>query len=88
MATLDAFRFIEDNEESKKFSVGTSGHELYMYMLEDWERDRIEEAEEPLYYIETYRGKVGNGWEKEGYKEIKSIIIDNFKILTIYKKKE
>lgn len=88
MATLDAFRYISENETGDTFSVGTSGHELYMYMLEDWERDRIEEKEEPLYYIETYRGKIGNNWEKEGYEEIKSIIVDSYKILTIYKKNE
>ena len=59
-----------------------------MYMLEDDERNRIAEEEEPLYYIETYRGKVGNELKKDGYEEVYSIIVDGYKVSTIYKKAE
>ena len=88
VATLNAFRYIEENEPEEKFSVKTSGNDLYMYMLEDDERKRIAEEEEPLYYIETYRGKVGNELKKDGYEEVYSIIVDGYKVSTIYKKAE
>lgn len=88
VATLNAFRYIEENEPEEKLSVKTSGNDLYMYMLEDDERNRIAEEEEPLYYIETYRGKVGNELKKDGYEEVYSIIVDGYKVSTIYKKAE
>lgn len=86
VAVLDAFRYIAENEPNDKFSVETTGTDLYRYMLEDEERDRIIEEEEPLYFIETYRGKIGNDLKKDGYEEIHSIMVDDFKISTIYKK--
>lgn len=88
VSTLSAFRYIAESEPGEKFSVGTSGNDLYMYLLEDEERNRIEEEEEPLYYIETYRGKVGNELRKDGYEEIYSRVVDGYKIATIYKRTE
>lgn len=86
LATLDAFRYIAQNEENSTFSVKTSGNNYYRYFLDEEERARIVDEEEPLYYIESYRGKVGNDLKKDGYAEIYSIVVDNFKILSVYKK--
>ena len=55
-------------------------------MLDEESRERIEISDDPTYYIETYRGKVGNECEKEGYEEIYSIEVDHFKVASILKK--
>lgn len=86
VAVLDAFRYIAENEPEEQFSVETTGTDLYQYMLKDEERNRIVKEEEPLYFIETYRGKLGNDLKKDGYEEIHSIVVDDFKIATIYRK--
>ena len=86
LSSLQAVQYILENEDSGKISVKTPGNDFYRYFLTDEERDRIIEEESPLYEIETYRGKIGNDIKKDGYREIYSIIVDDFKVATIYKK--
>lgn len=86
LATLDTVRYIAQNEVNDEFSVETQGNNLYKYLLSEEERSRIVEEEKPLYYIESYRGKTGNEVEVEGYEEVYSIIVDGFKISTVYKR--
>lgn len=85
LSTQQAVEYIFEIEDDK-FSVETPGNEYYKYFLTDEELNRIVESDEPLYYIETYRGKIGNELEIMGYKEIYSVIVDGFKIATVYRK--
>ena len=39
-----------------------------------------------MYFIETYRGKLGNEIPLPGYNEIYSVTVDDFKIITVYKR--
>lgn len=86
LSSLQAVRYILEEEEDGKFSVETPGNDFYRYLLTDEERDRIIEEDSPLYKIETYRGKIGNEIEMAGYEEIYSILVDDFKVATVFKK--
>ncbi len=88
LTTQDAFRYIAQNETNDTFSVEAPGNDFYKYLLNEEERSRIVEEENPLYYIETYRGKTGNELEIEGYEEIYSFVVDDFKIASVYKRCE
>ena len=85
LSSLHAVRYILE-EEDGKFSLETPGNDFYRYLLTDEERDRIIEEDSPLYKIETYRGKTGNEIEMAGYEEIYSILVDDFKVATVFKK--
>lgn len=39
-----------------------------------------------MYFIETYRGKLGNEIPLAGYEEVHSVLVDGFKIATVYKR--
>ena len=80
------YKTVMEVEEDDKLSVETPGNDFYRYLLTDEERERIIEADSPLYRIETYRGKIGNEVEMDGYEEIYSILVDDFKVATIFKK--
>lgn len=86
LSTKDAVKYIVEHETDDKFSVETPGNKHYKYLLTEEELSRIIDEEEPLYSIETYRGKIGNDLKKDGYEEIYSIYVDDFKICTIFKK--
>ncbi len=86
LSALQAVRYILKNEEENKVSIKTPGNDYYRYLLTEEERDRIIEEESPKYIIETYRGKLGNDLKMDGYQEIYSITVDNFKVATIFKK--
>ena len=86
MAELQAYQYIVENDNSEKITLDSSGDQLFLNMLDEESRERIEISDDPTYYIETYRGKVGNECEKEGYEEIYSIEVDHFKVASILKK--
>lgn len=89
LSSLDAVKYIMQNEENDSFSVKTPGNDYYKCLLDEVQRSRIVEQEDkPLYYVETYRGKTGNELEIAGYEEIHSIVVDNFKVVTVYKRAE
>ncbi len=86
LTTVDAVRYIAENEADGQFSVKTPGNDYYKYMLSPEEQSRIIEEEMPQFYIETYRGKTGNDLRIEGYDEIYSMMVDGFKIASVYRK--
>lgn len=86
LSNLQACRYILENDDSEKITLQTSGHQFFMYMLNEEEKARIEISDNPMYYIETYRGKIGNEFAIEGYEEFYSFKVDNFKVVTIYKR--
>lgn len=89
LSSLDAVKYILQNEENDSFSIKTPGNDYYKYLMDERESSRIMEQEDnSLYYIETYRGKIGNELEIEGYEEIYSILVDNFKVASVYKRIE
>lgn len=86
LSETQAYYYIAQNDSSDKITVNTSGTRLFRLMLTPEELERLEFSDDPTYYIETYRGKVGNDISKNGYEEWYSITVDGFKIATIYKK--
>ena len=86
MAELQAYQYIVENDNSENITLDSSGDQLFLNMLDEESRERIEISDDPTYYIETYRGKVGNECEKEGYEEIYFIEVDHFKVASILKK--
>lgn len=60
---------------------------IFMRILTEDERKRISIEENPVYYLETYRGKTGNDISMDGYEEYYSIVTDGFKVATIFKRK-
>lgn len=87
LSNLQACRYILENDDSEKITLQTSGHQFFLYMLNEDERKRIEVVDDhPAYYIETYRGKIGNDFEVDGYSELYSFKVDDFKVVTIYKR--
>ena len=87
LSELQAWKYISHIDNNATITVNTSGFQFFANILSENEKKRIQIAEDPMYYIETYRGITGNEIELEGYDEIYSIIVDNFKVATIFKKK-
>ncbi len=88
MASLDAAKYIIENEEREHYTIGTSGTDHYLDLLPEEESKRIKVSDNPDYYIETYRGKIGNNPEKKGYSIVYSIKVDGFDISSVYKKND
>lgn len=86
LSEIHAWKYIAEIDDSDTISVNTSGYQFFTHVLEKNEKKRVEISNNPTYFIETYRGIVGNQIEKEGYEEIHSIIVDDFKVATIFKK--
>jgi len=86
LSEIYAYKYIAEQDDSEQITVATSGSSLFRLMLPKEERQRLEFTEDAMYYIETYRGLVGNDIQKEGYEELHSIVVDGFKIATVYKK--
>ena len=87
MAERQAYEYIVENDDSEKITINSSGNLFFLNLLEEEQRDRIERTEDATYYIETYRGKIGNEVEIEGYEEIHAIVVDGFKVVSLFKKK-
>ena len=81
-------RNIIENEEREHYTIGTSGTNHYLDLLPEEESKRIKVSDNPDYYIETYRGKIGNNPEKKGYSIVYSIKVDGFDISSVYKKND
>lgn len=86
LAELQAYQYIAENDSGEKITLNSSGAQRFLDMLDEEERTRIEVTDNPTYYIETYRGIVGNECEKEGYEEIYSIEVDHFKVASVLRK--
>ncbi|MDO4332430.1 MAG: hypothetical protein Q4C58_07030 [Eubacteriales bacterium] len=86
LSEIRAWEYIAAHDDSEKITVNTSGYQFFTHVLWPEEKARVIISDNPDYYIETYRGKVGNECSKEGYEEFYSIVIDGFKVATIFKK--
>lgn len=87
LTSIELSRYIMEHDDSEKISLEMS-NDIFMRFLPEEEKERIVLEENGTYYIETYRGKVGNDVVKEGYKEYYSITVDGYRIATIFKKEE
>lgn len=87
LACVELSRYILEHDDSEKISLETS-NDILMRFLPENEKERIELTEDAKYYIETYRGKIGNDVILEDYDEYYSITVDGYRIATIFKKKD
>ena len=86
MAEGEAYDYILENDHSDKITVDSTGTRYPLNLLPEDQRERLEVTkEEPMYFIETYRGKLGNEIPLAGYEEVHSVLVDGFKIATVYK---
>ena len=72
LSSVELSRYILEHDDSEKISLEAS-NDVFMRFLPEEERNRIVLEENGTYYIESYRGKVGNEIIKEGYEEYYSI---------------
>ncbi len=87
MAEGKAYDYILENDHSDRITVDSTGTRYPLNFLTEEQRQRFEiTAEDPMYFIETYRGKLGNEIPLPGYNEIYSVTVDDFKIITVYKR--
>lgn len=87
MAEGKAYDYILENDHSDRITVDSTGTRYPLNFLTEEQRQRFEiTAEDPMYFIETYRGKLGNELPLPGYNEIYSVTVDDFKIITVYKR--
>lgn len=86
LANLELCRYILENDDSETITLWTD-NDRFLLLLSDEEKGRVSIEDNPMYYLETYRGKTGNGSEMEGYEDYYSITVDGYRIATIFKKK-
>ncbi len=91
MYELPAYRYLVEVNSSITgkdwFSVETEGADYFKWLLTEEELAKVNtDMEDADYYVASYRGIVGNDYQVEGYEEIKSFVVNGFKIATIYKK--
>lgn len=79
-------RRILQEDDSESISLNATSL-IFMRILSENERKRILIDDAPVYYIETYRGKTGNDVNMKGYEEYYSIVVDGYKVATIFKRK-
>lgn len=86
VSMVELSKYILANDDSPQITI-QAPNAIFMRFLSKEERERIIlEKENPMYYIDTYRGKTGNDNTMEGYEENYSITVDNYRIATVYKK--
>ena len=88
LSEIEGWRYISEHDDSEVITVNTSGYQFFTYMLKRDEVQRIEFSENPKYFIETYRSRIGNDYKMEGYEEYYSKLVDGFKVFTVFKKEE
>ena len=88
LSMVDLSRYILEHDDSEQITMHTPGS-IFLRCLSEEERNRIVfEDDMPMYYIETYRGKLGSYDSMEGYQDYYSITVDGFRIATVFKKDE
>lgn len=86
LANVSLSRYILDHDDSEKITI-KAGNSVFLSILEKEEKARLVwEEENPTYYIESYRGKTGNCAELKGYEEYYAVIVDGYRIATVFKK--
>lgn len=86
LSELQAWKYISQKDDSDEITVNTSGYQFFTHVLDKDEKPRAVISDDPKYYIETYRGVVGNQVDIEGYEEIYAIIVDGFKVASVFRK--
>lgn len=86
LANLRLCRYILEKDDSATITLGAAS-DRFLLFLSGEEKERISMEENPMYYLETYRGKTGNESEMEGYEDYYSITVDGYRIATIFKRK-
>lgn len=86
LTNLELCRYILEKDDGETITLGAAS-DRFLLLLSDEEKERISMEDNPMYYLETYRGKTGNGNEMEGYEDWYSITIDGYRIATVFKKK-
>ena len=88
LSMVDLSRYILEHDDSEQITMHTPNN-IFLRCLSEEEKTRIVlEDDKPMYYIETYRGKLGNYDKLEGYQDYYSITVDGFRIATVFKKDE
>ena len=86
LASTNLSRYILEHDDSEKITIN-GGNSVFLSILENEEKARfVWEEENPAYYIESYRAKTGNCAEKEGYEEYYAVIVDGYRVATVFKK--
>lgn len=86
LSEKQALEWICSREEGE-ITVDSSGGLLSVYILNEEDEERIEVTDDnPMYFIDTFRGKVGNNVDRSGYEEVYTIQVDNFKVASILKR--
>mgnify|MGYP006968284153 CR=1 FL=1 len=86
LANVELCRYILEHDDSEKVLLQTS-NDVFMRFLEENEKERIVlDGDDPQYIIETYRGKIGNDCAMKGYEDYYFIMVDGYRIATIFKK--
>lgn len=86
LANLRLCRYILEKDDSETITLGAAS-DRFLLLLSDEEKGRISMEDDPMYYLESYRGKTGSGSKMEGYEDYYSITVDGYRIATIFKKK-
>ncbi len=86
LTAVELCQYILENDASEKITLQAPNN-IFMRCLTEEEKSRISFGEEnPMYYIYTYRGLIGNDYSMEGYEDYYSITVDGYRIATIYKR--
>lgn len=86
-SSLHALKWIMNNEEGNFALAG--GYRKSMLLLSDEERNRIKLSGEgyPEYIIECYSNELGNAVIHEGFEEVYTMWVDNYKVCSVFKLK-
>ncbi len=86
LSVVNCSRYILEHDTANEITI-QAPNDIFLKMLSKEEKKRISIVEDnPMYYIDTYRGKTGNGNTMQGYLDWYSISINGYRIATIYKR--
>lgn len=86
LATTDMCRYVLNIDSGEKVSVNAD-YNNFERLLDKEEKARVIIEDEPTYWLESFRVKIGNDYVREGYEEIYAIMVDGYKIGSVQKKK-
>lgn len=86
LAATDMCRYVLDVDSGETVSVNAD-YNNFERLLNKEEKARVIVEDEPTYWLESFRVKLGNDYVREGYEEIYAITVDGYKIGSVQKKK-
>lgn len=87
VSLVELNQYILENDDNPQITIDTP-NSIFMRFLSKEDRERIVlEDDNPMYIIDTYRGKTGNDNVMNGYEDWYSIEVDGYRIATVYKRK-